>query len=639
MLLICSALFLKKASAQSSYLDQLIQQAQSKKLWENRAWQKLLFIPDKPLSFRKKSLITNQNYFFAEDGRTNPEHELLATLNAFFGPPVKLTKENPYPPQCQYAARFYWLSKELNIDPAQVKIEPCPMLHKFLDGLDYSGVSLVFSNYFSDAPASLFGHTFLRLHRQFENHSESPLLDDIANFAANVPPQTNMLLYPIFGLTGGYKGIFTVMPYYTKLQEYNNHESRDLWEYELNLNQEELKMLELVLWEVGWSSIDYYYADDNCSYVMLSLLEAAAPRLALSGKLLLYAVPADTIRVVYKVPNLVKNVRYRPSVLSRYLARYSLLTDEQADGLTHLLVIDKERAKSPKEILKGFEPKQQAQIIDTALEYIDYKEKLVGSNEPVQYAKLRTDLLVMRAESGQKFEPLPDVQYSTPPHTGHNSGLISFSMGSDLEGAGSFSEFRWRPVLHDLEASANGYSNALGISFLDTVFRYQWRERNFYVHDFRALEITKNPTKIPTESNSSLHLSLGYEKQFAMQANGGEGRYFAQLGKGLPFYFFKQNVMLFDFLQFDMGYAKDFHFHIGPSLLVGGMAQLWDWGKIIIKADFSRRFMVDDWQEKVDSVKMYATMSGYFSPDFEGRLQLAEEEKTTELSIGIQYYF
>lgn len=241
-------------------------------------------------------------------------------------------------PQCRYAARFFWLVERLKIDSAQMPFQPCIELHKFINFLNYKGVSLVFSNYIADGPGSLFGHTFLRLHRNMEMMNDSALLDDIANFSAFVPAVKSWL-YPIKGLTGGYKGRFSVVPYYQKIQEYNNYESRDLWEYRLNLTEKEIRLLELVLWEVGWSYIDYYYLDDNCSYVMLSVLEAAKPELQLTNKLLIYAIPSDTIRVVTNTPNLVSSVHYRPSVLSRYIMRQSKLNKKENQNLKKLLIV------------------------------------------------------------------------------------------------------------------------------------------------------------------------------------------------------------------------------------------------------------------------------------------------------------
>ena len=46
----------------------------------------------------------------------------------------------------------------------------------------------------------------------------------------------NGLLFAVYGLIGRFPAGFSVMPYYLKVQEYTNMESRDLWEYRLRLD-------------------------------------------------------------------------------------------------------------------------------------------------------------------------------------------------------------------------------------------------------------------------------------------------------------------------------------------------------------------------------------------------------------------
>ena len=40
------------------------------------------------------------------------------------------------------------------------------------------------------------------------------------------------------------------MPYYRKVKEYGDFESRDLWEYELDLNPEESRFMVEHIWEM-----------------------------------------------------------------------------------------------------------------------------------------------------------------------------------------------------------------------------------------------------------------------------------------------------------------------------------------------------------------------------------------------------
>ncbi|MES2616214.1 MAG: DUF4105 domain-containing protein [Bdellovibrionota bacterium] len=618
----------------NEYLNELIAKARSQQLWEKPAWKKILFIADKPLSLSSKSLLSDNSYFFASDGRKNPEHELIATLNAFFNPSILQPENRKMPAQCLYAARFYWLVNELGIDSSKIKFEPCSELHEFIDALHYTGVSLVFSNYFAASPGSLFGHTFLRLHRTSQMQTDSPLLDDIANYSASVPDAAS-LLYPIKGLAGGYKGIFALMPYYSKIQEYNNYESRDLWEYELNLSDSEIRMLEYVLWEVGWTYIDYYYLDDNCSYIMLSVLEAAKPELHLTDKLWLYAIPADTVRVIKREPHLVKNIHYRPSVLSRYLARLSVLNSQEKVILNQLVMNNKSDSAYLSEIFKNCDQHCKTKVIDTALEFIDYKEKLVGSHNPVVYGNLRNNLLVMRAKEAVKSDVLVSKVYSSSPDKGHDSGLVSLNFGTDFHD-NSFSDLRWRPALHGMEEDDLGYSDSLGIGFLDTIFRIDYKNRDVHLKNFHLLEISSLPAAVPNVRFLSWHFDTGAEYGFGFGDAQTQTREYLQLGLGSSFFFLDNHFLIYGLAHGDMGYSHDFGFHMGPSFTFGSMARISPYFKLIAKSEIANRY---NFKTSIDSIKTSVTLASYFSNQFEGRLVFADNENVKEMSMGIQYYF
>ncbi len=135
----------------------------------------------------------------------------------------------------------------------------------------------------------MFGHTLLRVDSRRTGPSRK-LLNYGANYAAK-PDTENAVLYALKGLVGLFEGHFTIFPYYTKVQEYNNWESRDLWEYELNFTEDQLDYLLLHLWELGGTFFEYYYFQENCSYHILSLLEVANPDLHLKDEFFFSVIP------------------------------------------------------------------------------------------------------------------------------------------------------------------------------------------------------------------------------------------------------------------------------------------------------------------------------------------------------------
>ena len=110
------------------------------------------------------------------------------------------------------------------------------------------------------------------------------------------------MAFALKGLAGLYPGEFSNSPYYLRIRDYNDLENRDIWEYELNLTPPEIERLLAHAWELGPTRFDYYFFDENCSYHLLSLLDAARPSLKLSERFTWWAIPLDTVKAVAETP-------------------------------------------------------------------------------------------------------------------------------------------------------------------------------------------------------------------------------------------------------------------------------------------------------------------------------------------------
>ena len=108
------------------------------------------------------SYADTDNFFLSKKGKTDSRAELKATLRAFF---VKEKKQAQHP-QCRFPARYRWLKKKLGFDTRQLVERECPRFEKWKKELDTHSVSLIFASAFLNNPASMYGHTFLRLNRK-----------------------------------------------------------------------------------------------------------------------------------------------------------------------------------------------------------------------------------------------------------------------------------------------------------------------------------------------------------------------------------------------------------------------------------------------------------------------------------------
>ncbi|MEK7691728.1 MAG: DUF4105 domain-containing protein, partial [Bdellovibrionota bacterium] len=365
-------------------------------------WRRLLFYRSRWLR-SASSVVDDPRFFLSESGQINPATEMRATLRAFFESTEAVGDESAY---CRFPARVAFLNRRYPdlASAFPIPVQKCPKWDEFRNGLPAKRISLVFSSYFPNNAGSLFGHTLLRFHLQAtgKERPEQALLDIGVNYAANVDTG-NPLLYMFRGLTGGFQGSFSVMPYYMKIQEYNNAESRDLWEYELDLDTAEVQQILASLWEIGKINLRYWYLDENCALLILQLLETARTDVYLTDSLHAWVIPSDAARRVsqYGPTGFVKAVRFRPSNLLKYESRFNALSAGEATVLSQLIGISEGSNLEPtiqESLQRGeiAELSSQARVLDAAIEWVDFQTKAAGSEPGEKHLKLRNALLAKR---------------------------------------------------------------------------------------------------------------------------------------------------------------------------------------------------------------------------------------------------
>ncbi len=280
------------------------------KLHQDPYWHILLHY--KPSVLGYKSLVDDPRFFLAPDGKTNPEAELDATIRAFFEPQEDEEKSAV----CRFVARYEWITQRLGLDPGHLPVDECRSFERFMDNVKPETVTLIFPSAHLNSPASMFGHTLLTI----DTYNKSRLLAYSVNYTA-VTTETFGPLFAVKGLFGLYPGYFSIQPYYTKLQEYSDVEPRDIWEYQLNLTGPEIRRMMLNIREKEGIASDYYFFDENCSYDLMFLLEAARPGTKLTDKVHGWLIPLDSIRMIDE-QGFVTGVQYRPSRTTKikYLA-------------------------------------------------------------------------------------------------------------------------------------------------------------------------------------------------------------------------------------------------------------------------------------------------------------------------------
>lgn len=493
-------------AAKSASLQDVVSLVKNRSLSSDQSWLRLLHFRKTGGSFQ--SDVDGPRFFLNPTGRTNAEAELQSFVEAIFDP-LELRVEETKSVICRFPARWRWLQSQLADQKISWPHRDCPLLERYRAAVQGSSVSLVFSSYYLNNPSSAFGHTFLRVNKVpgTRDGQRYELLDYGFNFAAN-PETENALIFAMKGIFGGFPGTFTSVPYYYKVREYNNAESRDLWQYQLSLSPEKVKILTDHFWELGGTSISYWYLTQNCSFHMLTALEAADPDLDVVSDLKKFVVPSETIRAVMEVPGLVREITYRPSLRTQLLARVELLTDKEKDVL---LQIVKLRHLKPLEEISFVH--RQSLVLDAVMDLIDYKfpyEIQFPDNEVTQF---KNRVLAARGGNPTVSEelllPKPETE---EPHRGHPSQRAGFG-GRKSEIGEETLLLSHRFSFHDLDDPGPGYPESVEITMVETQIGWSSARQRLELERLNLFEvITRQPWSKLTP-NWSWQARIGSERR------------------------------------------------------------------------------------------------------------------------------
>ena len=446
------------AGAARAETSELLQRAEAQGLARHPIWQALLHVVPRSFGLRRASEIPGGRFFLAEDGPSDPAAELAATLRALEAPPA----EGDAAVHCRFPARTRWLAEQLGVPLAQLAPAPCPALDEWRKGLAPRGITLIFPEAFMNNPASMFGHTLLRLDVADPSEPRN-LLAYAIDFTANSEGDAG----PIFlakGTFGLYPGYFGVNPYYQKLELYGDWQNRDIWEYPLDLAPEEVERVLLHLWELDDVAIPYYFFRQNCSYQLMRLLAVARPELRFRHGFPLGVIPVDSVRDVLAEIGLAGEVRYRPSPASEL--RTALGSLPRADrGLA--LGLARGEVEPADERVARLAPQERGAVLGAAYEALKYAFLKGDVTEEISRDRSYR-LLVARsraAPGGAPQVPRPAVR----PDEGHGTALVA--LGGGVEDDDGFVELRVRPSFHGLLDPEAGFPGDSTISVLDTRLR------------------------------------------------------------------------------------------------------------------------------------------------------------------------
>ncbi len=441
-----------------------------------------------------KATIGSDDFYLAgKIGRTDPKAELEATIKLF-------ESDENTEKKCLFPARYLLLKKQ---NLVQKDFPSCKEYEEFKNDLKPDGITLLFTDAYMNNSSSLFGHTLLRIDTKRKG---TQMLAHGVNYGAFTKGYENSIFYAIYGLLGFYSGGLTVKPYFDIINTYNNIENRDIWEYHLDLTQEQTEMFVAHIWEIGQTLTPYYFFSQNCSYMLLEMIDAVKPDLKLAESFPLWTIPLDTIKAVSR-KSVTDQVHYRPSRFRKIQYRLHQMNDKEKKALIEVV-------KNNKTELSSLTDDEKADVLETAYQYVQY-QYVAKKLELQEYRKKSFQILRLRNQnkSGQSFDDLKEGQN---PVNAHDSKSVAVAAG--LQNGRAFEEFRLRPAYHSLTDNPNGYLKGAAINFLESVFRHYDHHDKYVFEKLNILELDSFSPVDRLFSAPSYRVFVNLEREYNLKS-------------------------------------------------------------------------------------------------------------------------
>ena len=481
-----------------------------------KEWKQLLYYKE------GISEVNEEKFFLHKNGKNNPKEELLETLNSYSTENI-----NDESNICKFPARYYFLSKYVDFKNYEKINKNCTKLNKWEYLKKTDSISLILVSGYVSNPASTFGHSFIKL-----NTKDNDLFSSSINYGALVPDNENMLLYILKGLTGNYQSGYSDQYFYNQDLTYRDTEFRDMWEYELNLTEEEKDFILLHIWEITAKKYDYYFLNKNCGFRVTEMLNLTTKKDMLD-KNDLWFLPIETFQDLESFEKeKIKEVKFIPSNKRVFNAYFNKLNKEEKEITKKLL----QNKFSKKEEFNKLEEESKIKILDFLILY--YKQTLVIDNNE-ELKKIKDKVLIERFKYGKSNIKEIKIKEIESPAKNTNPINTEILIGNDKNK--EFIGIGFSPYKH----TSLGISNLEYDDLIALEGRIGLTENKIFIDKFDFIKIKKinlDENNILDEFKYNWNLHIGYEKFNE------EKKSFIKGGVGYNIYN-KDNFILYTFIE------------------------------------------------------------------------------------------
>lgn len=245
---------------------------------ELKAWNALLY-------HEGENFLVEDPRFYLSSKKRAPLIELERVLDELRRTP--LSKK-----LCSFPARFYWVNKKFNVQKS-LDFSKCPDLSTFLKKAPMDKLSVVFASENISIPSSMMGHIYLQLDGKVGERAASHAISFFTDAADGNFPK---LVYET--VFSGKDGYYALSPSYELRDNYLLNENRNIWNYEIMLNDEQRKLLALHLYELKNIRLTYFFHKFNCATLLHRVLKVAYPDIPETGRP--WTTPLDVVREIHQ---------------------------------------------------------------------------------------------------------------------------------------------------------------------------------------------------------------------------------------------------------------------------------------------------------------------------------------------------
>lgn len=270
-------------------------------------------------------IITDPQFILSIDN-FSPELELFKTIEF-----IKKNKSEESQKVCRFIARAEFIRQHLG-ESVRIDENKCRDYNEFLSKAPASKISIIYASENLTQASSMLGHSMLSI----SGETDSGQVEHGISFFTELDT-INLASILWDTLYIGKKGFFVVEPLSKSLNYYLRTEQRNIWQYELDLTNNEKSLLHKHLWELRNLDIDYFFHSHNCATFSFDILSVAKPNLLPHRQS--WVTPLDVVKSAEK-SQLIKSTQVYPSSKWKIRMLTDFLPDDQLLRIEELVLND-----------------------------------------------------------------------------------------------------------------------------------------------------------------------------------------------------------------------------------------------------------------------------------------------------------